>query len=160
MFDVRTVLVPVDFSACSLAALQHAVALASPRRGTIHLLHVVDPNAGGLGEMEPIATGVLARFQERLTRLTHALHVRDVKTEVHVAVGSVEDGILDMVDRYRVDVIVMGTHGRSGWGHLLLGGTTERVVRRAQCPVLTVKERRTQSRMDDVTVAVEESAVR
>jgi nucleotide-binding universal stress UspA family protein len=158
MFDVRTVLVPVDFSACSLAALQHAVALASPRRGTIHLLHVVDPTAGGLGEMESIATGVLARFQERLTRLTHATHVRDVKTEVHVAVGSVEDEILDTVDRHHVDVIVMGTHGRSGWGHLLLGSITERVVRRASCPVLTVKERRSVARQEEAFVHAEPAA--
>jgi nucleotide-binding universal stress UspA family protein len=114
MFDVRTVLVPVDFSACSLAALEHAVALAAPRRGAIHLLHVVEPIVSGLGEGGPIATGVLTRFQDRLTRLTSSAPMRDVKTEVHVAVGSVEDEILDIVDRYRVDVIVMGTHGHSG----------------------------------------------
>jgi nucleotide-binding universal stress UspA family protein len=160
MFDVRTILVPVDFSACSLAALEHAVALAAPRRVTIHVLHVVDPIASGLGEVGPIATGVLTRFQDRLARLTTSAATRDVKTEVHVAVGSVEDEIFDMVDRYQVDVIVMGTHGRSGWGHLLLGGTTERVVRRAPCPVLTVKERRATSRVDDVTAVVGESAVR
>jgi nucleotide-binding universal stress UspA family protein len=158
MFEVRTVLVPVDFSACSLAALQHAVALATPRRGTIHLLHVVDPTAGSLGEVEPIATGVLARFQERLTRLTSAPHVRGVKTEVHVAVGSVEGEILDTVDRHHVDVIVMGTHGRSGWGQLLLGSITERVVRRASCPVLTVKERRSGVRQEEAFAHAEHAA--
>lgn len=158
MFDVRTILVPVDFSACSLAALEHAVAMAAPRRATIHVLHVVDPLASGLGEVGPIATGVLTRFRDRLIRLTMSPVVREAKAEVHLAVGSVEDEILDMVDRERVDVIVMGTHGRSGWGHALLGGTTERVVRRAQCPVLTVKERRTQSRAEEVTIAVHASA--
>jgi len=158
MFDVRTILVPVDFSACSLAGLDHAVALAAPRRATIHILHVVDPIVSGLGEVGPIATGVLTRFQDRLTRLAASAATRDVDTQVHVAVGSVEEEILDMVDRYRVDVIVMGTHGCSGWGHLLLGGTAERVVRRAQCPVLTVKERRTGSRASD-TATIEESAV-
>ncbi len=158
MFDIRTVLVPVDFSGCSLAALRHAVALSAPRRGTIHLLHVVDPVNSSLGEVEPIATGVLTRFQERLTRLTESARPRDVKTEVHVAVGSVEDVILDMVDRYRADLIVMGTHGRSGWGHLLLGSTTERVVRRASCPVLTVRDRRLEGRMDEVFPGVEHVA--
>jgi len=159
MFDVRTIVVPVDFSACSLAALEHAVALAAPRRAAIHALHVVDPIASGLGEVGPIATGVLTRFRDRLIRLTMTSSMRDVKAEVHVAVGSVEDEILDMVDRYRADVIVMGTHGRSGWGHLLLGGTTERVVRRAPCPVLTVKERRAQSRADEVTYTVHATTV-
>jgi nucleotide-binding universal stress UspA family protein len=158
MFDVRSVLVPIDFSACSLAALQHALALASPRRGTVHLLHVVDPIASGLGEGAPIASDVLTRFEDRLNRLTDGVQARDATTEVHVAVGSIEHEILHMVDRYAVDLIVMGTHGASGWGHLLLGGTTERVVRRAPCPVLTVKERRSASRMDEAASNVEHAA--
>lgn len=149
MFDIRSVLVPIDFSACSLAAFQHAVALASPRRGTVHLLHVVDPVASGLGEVAPIASGVVTRFEDRLHRLSDAAEARDARTESHVVIGSVEHEILDMVERYAVDLIVMGTHGASGWGHLLLGGTTERVVRRAPCPVLTVKERRSADRIDD-----------
>lgn len=155
MFDVRTVLVPVDFSTCSLAALQHAVSLAAPRRGTVHLLHVVDPIASGLGEGAAVGTGVLTQFQERLNRLTTSVHAHGVKTEVHVAVGSVEDEVLGMVDRSGADLIVMGTHGRSGWGHVMLGGTTERVVRRAQCPVLTVKERRSEHRLDAATAGLE-----
>ncbi len=158
MFDVRSVLVPIDFSACSLAALQHAFALAAPRRSTVHLLHVVDPIASGLGEGAPIASGVLTRFEDRLNRLTDGVQARDAKTEVHVAVGSIEPEILHMVDRYAVDLIVMGTHGASGWGHLLLGGTTERVVRRAPCPVLTVKERRSARRMDEAVANVEHAA--
>lgn len=149
MFEIRSVLVPIDFSACSLAAFEHAVAVASPRRGTVHLLHVVDPVSSGLGEVVPIASGVVARFEDRLNRLADAVQARDAKTEVHVAIGSIEHEILDMVDRHAVDLIVMGTHGASGWGHLLLGGTTERVVRRASCPVLTVKERRLVRRMDE-----------
>lgn len=155
MFDVRSVLVPIDFSACSLAAFQHALALAAPRRGTVHLLHVVDPIASGLGEGAPSASGMVTRFEDRLTRLANEVQARDATTEAHVAVGSVEHVILDMVDRYAVDVIVMGTHGASGWGHLLLGGTTERVVRHAPCPVLTVKERRSASRMDETAASVE-----
>ncbi len=158
MFDVRSVLVPIDFSACSLAALQHALALAGPRRGTVHLLHVVDPIASGLGDGAPIASDVLTRFEDRLNRLTDGVQARDSTTEMHVAVGSIEHEILDMVDRYAVDLIVMGTHGASGWGHLLLGGTTERVVRRAPCPVLTVKERRSASRMDEAAANVEHAA--
>ncbi len=158
MFDVRSVLVPIDFSACSLAAFRHALALAAPRRGTVHLLHVVDPIAGGLGEGAPIAPGVVTRFEDRLSRLTGEAQTGDATIKVHVAVGSIEHGILDMVDRYAVDLIVMGTHGASGWGHLLLGGTTERVVRRAPCPVLTVKERRSTGRVYEVAETVEHAA--
>jgi nucleotide-binding universal stress UspA family protein len=121
----------------------------------VHLLHVVDPIASGLGEGAPIASDVLTRFEDRLNRLTDGVQARDSTTEVHVAVGSIEHEILDRVDRYAVDLIVMGTHGASGWGHLLLGGTTERVVRRAPCPVLTVKERRSASWMDEAAANVE-----
>jgi nucleotide-binding universal stress UspA family protein len=159
MLDIRAVLVPVDFSDGSLAALQHAVGYVSPQRGTVHLLHVIDPVAGGLGGVEPIASRVLARFQDRLTPLAELVAARGVKTKKHVAIGSVADEILSIADHCHVDLIVMGTHGRSGWGHALLGGTTERVVRRSACPVLTVKERRSAARAETVS-GVGVSAVR
>ncbi|MFZ5877447.1 MAG: universal stress protein [Nitrospirota bacterium] len=148
MLEVRAVLVPVDFSDGSLAALQHAIGCVSPERGTVHLLHVIDPVAGGVGEGQATASRVLARFQDRLAPLAESVSVRGVKAKRHVAVGSVADEILAMAERCRADLIVMGTHGRSGWGHPLLGSTTERVVRRSTRPVLTVKERRSAARAD------------
>ncbi len=151
MLDVRAVLVPVDFSDGSLAALQHAVGCVSPQRGTVHLLHVIDPVTGGFAEGETIAARVLARFQDRLAPLAESVAARGVKTKRHVAVGSVAEEILAVADRCHADLIVMGTHGQSGWGHPLLGSTTERVVRRATCPVLTVKERRASARAEVVS---------
>lgn len=155
MFEVSTVVVPIDFSSCSLAALEHAAALAAPRQGTVHLLHVVNPAASGLGGVEPVTADVLERFRERLARLADSVRGRGVRTESHVVVGAVDDEVLGLSDRQGADLIVMGTYGRSGWGHLLLGGTTERVVRRAQCPVLTVKERHAADRLDEAAVAVD-----
>jgi nucleotide-binding universal stress UspA family protein len=148
MLDVRAVLVPVDFSDGSFAALEHAVGCVSPQRGTVHLLHVIDPVAGGIWSVEPIASRVLARFQDRLTPLAELVAARGMKTKKHVAIGSAADEILSVADRCHADLIVMGTHGRSGWGHSLLGGTTELVVRRSSCPVLTVKERRSAARAE------------
>lgn len=153
MLDVRAVLVPVDFSDGALAALQHAMGYVSPERGTVHLLHVIDPVSGGLGGVEPIAPRVLARFQDRLTPLAELVAAQGVKSKKHVAIGSVADEILSMADRCHVDLIVMGTHAQSGWGHVLLGGITERVVRRSTCPVLTVKERRSSRRVAAVVGA-------
>ncbi|MFZ5862245.1 MAG: universal stress protein [Nitrospirota bacterium] len=147
MMAIRAALVPIDFSDGSLAALQHAVGHVLAQQGTVHLLHVVDPVAGGLWAGDVVASSVLTRFQDRLNPLGELVTARGVKVKKHVVVGSIADEILATADRCRVDLIVMGTHGRSGWGHPLLGGVTERVVRRSVCPVLTVKERRSASRV-------------
>ena len=140
MFSIRTVLVPMDFSSCSLAALDHAADLARPQRGTILLLHVATPTASGLAEAEPIGPEVVSRFEDRLRQLADRFKAERLNAEPHVLIGNIEDEILTMANRRGVDLIVIGTHGHSGWGHLLLGGMAERIVRRAECPVLTVKE--------------------
>ena len=140
MFSIRTVLVPMDFSACALAALDHAADLARPQRGTILLLHVVTPTASGLAEAESIGPEVVSRFEDRLRQLADRLRAERLNAEPLVLIGSIEDEILTMASRRGVDLIVIGTHGHSGWGHLLLGSMAERIVRRAECPVLTVKD--------------------
>lgn len=155
MFGVRTVVVPMDFSSCSLAALEHAAALAATTGGTVHLLHVVKPVATGLGGIEAVPADVIGRFRERLRLLAEAARPRGPRTATYVCSGSVDDEIIRYATESRADLIVMGTHGRSGWGHVSLGGTTERVVRRSVCPVLTVRERRATSRHKPSAMTVE-----
>ncbi len=154
MFSLQMVLVPIDFSPSSLAALRHAVELVRPQNGTVLLLHVVNPAASGFSEAETMGGMVLARFGRRLKNLANRLHAEGLSVEPHVLIGSVEDEILAMASRRGVDLIVIGTHGRSGWGHHLLGSTAERVVRRADCPVLTVKDQLATQRLE---VEVEEA---
>ncbi|MBI3607371.1 MAG: universal stress protein [Nitrospirae bacterium] len=148
MFSLQTVLVPIDFSPSALAALRHAVELVRPQNGTVLLLHVVNPAANGISEAEAIGGRILARFEHRLENLANGLRAEGGNVEPSVLIGSVEDEILAMANRRGVDLIVIGTHGRSGWGHHLLGSTAERIVRRADCPVLTVKDELAAQRLE------------
>ena len=132
------ILVPVDFSAASDAALDHARMFARAWGGALHLLHVTGerltpPHAGGDRHDEPAA---LRQIRDRLTdedrhrRLTIRVVERKAPAEA----------ILGYARTAGVDLIVMGTHGRSGVAHLLLGSVAETVVRGAACPVLTVHQ--------------------
>lgn len=154
MFSLQTVLVPIDFSPSALAGLRHAVEFVRPQGGSVLLLHVVNQAVSGISEAEAIGGRVLARFEDRLEKLANRLRAEELTVEAHVLIGSVEDEILSMANRRGVDLIVIGTHGHSGWGHHLLGSTAERIVRRADCPVLIVKDQLVAQRLE---VEVEEA---
>ncbi len=139
---VRRILVPMDFSASSRLALDHAKELAMTYGAEIHLLHVVEeiamPAAYG---MEPISFAVPDIIQSSEKALADIAE-QDIGYE-HVQVQSVAGypaiTILDYIDENDVDLVTIATHGRTGLDRLLLGSVAEKVVRRASCPVFTVK---------------------
>lgn len=156
MFPAQIVIVPTDFSPCASAALSYAVALAEPQGGSIHLIHVVHPSATGLDDSVALSREVSACFQDRLAALSEPLAARGVRVYPHTFVGNIDDEILTAAHRYDADLIVIGTHGRSGWGHASLGSIAERIVRKAECPVLTVKDRKTANPLE-IDVSAEEA---
>ncbi len=136
------ILVPTDFSETAQHALGYARDLAQRFDAEIHLLHVVpDPVAQGwAGE----ATGLIipdllqtweADSERRLAEIT----VEGVTVERVTAVGHDFVEILRCAGGNGIDLIVMGTHGRGAVKHMLLGSVAEKVVRKASCPVLTVR---------------------
>lgn len=144
------ILVPTDFSAHSDAALEYARALAARFGASMHLLHVIgDPLVptviGAVPEMyfgpEAPATRMvlLEEARARLARrLTHADRQSHHATS-EVLFGSPAYTIAEYADVNGYDLIVMGTHGRTGLAHVLMGSVAEKVVRTASCPVLTVR---------------------
>ncbi|MFO0572112.1 MAG: universal stress protein [Polyangiaceae bacterium] len=145
---MRRILVPVDFSACSRAALEHAAMLAKSFNATIDLLYVweapafVAPEAmvGAAGTTQTLAQ--LASDQAEVAMREFAAQAREEGIEI--AATRVEQGdpahtIVELAERENYDLIAMGTHGRSGFAHFLLGSVAEKVVRRAARPVLTVR---------------------
>jgi nucleotide-binding universal stress UspA family protein len=143
---IRRILVPVDFSAHSERATEYACQLAARLGASLELLHVVDdpflsgawspelpiPNpAPLLDELVGDASIRLARYvsPQRSTVAAHSVVLRGPTSRMIVAHAAACD----------VDLIVMGTHGRTGLSHLLLGSVAERVLRTAGCPVLTIK---------------------
>jgi nucleotide-binding universal stress UspA family protein len=139
MLPLGTVLHPTDFSENSEFAFRVACALARDYNARLILLHVMAPPmviyAGGPvpAEMWPSIDEV----QEKLHELEG--HAHRVRVESQVMEGDAVDMILRAAEETHSDVIVMGTHGRTGLGRLLMGSVAEAVIRKAPCPVLSVK---------------------
>lgn len=142
------ILVPTDFSPASDAALGYARRLAARFGASLHLLHVLeDPSVGGaFGSESYLADSPdmrTARLNDARERLAHRV-MPDDRSQVHatpeVIFGRSAQTIVDYAADGDVDVIVMGTHGRSGMAHLLMGSVAESVIRTAPCPVLTVRD--------------------
>jgi len=146
MIDLHRILVPTDFGKSSHNALNYALAFAEKFGAEIHLLHVVQDLALFVPEAVMIAPPVAppmeqfrAAAQSALEKAVAALALPSVKLHPQVAEGSPVDEIIRFARDHNVDLIVMGTHGHKGLAHLLLGSVTEKVVRHAPCPVLTVR---------------------
>jgi len=139
---LKRILVPIDFFDCSLDALEYAAAVAKESGAEVTLLHVMEPVSYGLDFALGDAAS-LARTREgmlqRLDKLTAALVVAGIPTISWVRGGTPRDAILDEARRWQSDLIVMGTHGRRGMAHFINGSVAEAVLRRAHCPVLTVR---------------------
>jgi nucleotide-binding universal stress UspA family protein len=138
---VRRILCPVDFSPPSEAALDFAVDLAKTLGAEIHLLHVYQlpvyalPDGAMLAGPE-LTTRVTTELQTALTNLAKTRS--EVSPKTHLVEGVPYREIVRMADELDTDLIVMGTHGRTGFRHFLLGSVAERVVRSARVPVVTV----------------------
>ncbi|QLH76004.1 universal stress protein [Halosimplex rubrum] len=134
------ILVPTDGSAGASAALEEAIELADQFDATIHSLYVVD--LASLGT-EAGAVDMVESFEQTGEEATEAAATRardaGVTAEASVATGSPHREILEYVDDHGVDLVVMGTHGRTGLERYLLGSVTEKIVRAADVPVLTVR---------------------
>lgn len=134
----RKILVPTDFSSYSQAALEMATSLARDSGAEIVVLYVQDLQVEyGGGEMYFVAEP----DHKELTRLLHAVVPTDAAAPCRhrLVIGHPAHSILQVAEVEGVDFIVMGTHGRTGLSRLLMGSVAEEVVRKAKCPVLTVK---------------------
>ena len=137
MLPIRKILVPVDFSSCSRSALEHAVWLADEIGASIDVLHVwpgetarvVDPGEGeppsALNELNAFVASVKQPQRGRLSQ--------------RLETGSPPRRILEDAGTGSYDLLVLGTHGRTGRLHMIMGSVAEEVVRGAPCPVLTVR---------------------
>jgi nucleotide-binding universal stress UspA family protein len=132
-------LFPTDFSTSSDAGLAEATSLARDTGATLVIVHVEEPPAAyGGGEMY---YGIPDPDKTELQRMLHAVKPTDpaVAYEHRLVMGDPAEAIVHLAEQVKADLIVLGTHGRSGFKRLLMGSVAEAVVRRARCPVLTVK---------------------
>ena len=136
------ILVPVDFSDCSLDALEYAAVVAQQAKASLMLLHVLEPVSYGLDFTlghSRTREQVRETWTKRLEELASPYHHLHIPIESQLRGGVPADSILDSSQILPCDLIVMGTHGRRGISHAFSGSVAEAVLRKALCPVLTVR---------------------
>jgi nucleotide-binding universal stress UspA family protein len=139
----ETILMPTDFSPASDHALEYAVLLAQQTGAALHLVYVIAfpteltawPETYWV-ELGGVRDQLRADAERELT--ARAASVSGVRVTTEVMDGSPARAIVEVAQARKCQLIVMGTHGRGGFSHLVLGSVAERVVRTASCPVLTV----------------------
>lgn len=145
-FQLKTILVPVDFSRHSSKALAYAMAFADQFRASIVLLHVVEPMVYPENYVtvpsvtDDINGSLITAAEERLAELRESIGPVDVQITAKTRLGRPYVEIAEAAQEMRADLVILATHGHTGLKHVLLGSTAERVVRHAPCPVLTVRD--------------------
>jgi nucleotide-binding universal stress UspA family protein len=140
----KNILVPIDFSTDSTAALDYAVSLAAKLDARIHLLNVMGAQLIGTEYGIPLTSAMMEdsilRGQDRLDQLVAARAGQAAFGGAILETGDARSQIEQVAQRIGADLIVMGTHGRRGISRMLLGSVAEAVARIAPCPVLFVRE--------------------
>jgi nucleotide-binding universal stress UspA family protein len=142
---MKRILFPTDFSDSSEHAFLYAVLLAEQFHTRLDILHVVEdvPFTQHLTvtveHVEELLEQMAADDRERLKKLYGERIPPEVEITMETVRGAPFAEILAASDRNHSDLVIMGTHGRTGLGHMLMGSTAEKVVRRAHCPVLTIR---------------------
>jgi len=143
--ELKRILVPTDFSDKSKAALIYGVALADQFGASLYLLHVVEVVAGAepltlqLASRKSIEESIEAAAWDELRRLLSSEDQARLRAELALEWGTPFVEIVRYARSRTIDLIAMGTHGRGGIQHLIIGSVAENVVRSAPCPVLTVR---------------------
>jgi universal stress protein A len=138
------ILCPIDFERDSMEALEYACRLAKQNSATVYLLTVIGIPVAA--ELPPVALypnpAVEAISRERLEAIARE-KLAGVPHQIFVAIGNAAQEILRLTADRGIDLIVMGTHGRRGVQHLILGSVAERVVRESPVPALTIRPKAT-----------------
>lgn len=142
MINIKKILFPTDFSDCAEYAFNYAIDLAKRFQADLHILHaIVNHSYAGYfsPDQESLYKGLRKNAEHLMNDLLEKHPVDSIKIEkLYFPAISASSMILDYSDQYQSDLIVMGTHGRQGLSHWMLGSVAENVIRTANCPVLTV----------------------
>jgi nucleotide-binding universal stress UspA family protein len=140
----KHILVPTDFSEYADHALDYAIALAQKLRARLTLLHIIQLTPMTMGDMygyslEADLEAMESEAQRQMQALLNRVHQEGLESETAIVQGVPFQMIVDMAESQDIDLIVMGTHGRAGLTHALMGSVAEKVVRMAPCPVLVTR---------------------
>jgi universal stress protein A len=142
MFKIHTILCPVDFSDASRKAVQYAKEFAQSMGASLYLLNVVEPRPMAVDislNYVPLEADLEKASLEDLELIQQDLIRAGFKVECGVEIGNPADVILDKIDEFNINLVIMGSHGKKGLSRLIMGSVAETIVRKANCPVLIVK---------------------
>ena len=142
MIKLEKILFPTDFSEAAENAKRYAISFAKAFGAALYLLSVNQPLA--MAFLDPLFISDLdenreTAVRENLERLKEEIARRGIEVQSDMRRGSTSFEIISFAQEREIDLIIMGTHGWSGLDHVLMGSTAEAVVRKAPCPVLTVR---------------------
>jgi nucleotide-binding universal stress UspA family protein len=144
MISLKKILCPIDHSDCSKEALKYAVSFAMKDEAKLYLLHVIDIRSfdESLDTMtrQMPDDETMKQLKTKLFECVPEEIRNDMQVEALVVQGIPFAEIISIAKKNKVDMIVMGTHGRTGLAHIMIGSVSEKVVRKAHCPVLTVRQ--------------------
>lgn len=162
---MKNILVPSDFSPCSAAAYSYASLLADKTGATITLLNVLDvpfSNQATTGNVDSETAGdtvymmtLLKLTRNRMSKIRSGKYFKDHEVNELVLLGTVPETVSEVVRKKKIDLVVMGTHGSSGFHERFIGSNAEKVVRNADVPVLTVKSEVKNPKIDKILVATD-----
>ena len=139
MLTIKNILVPTDFSSTSTAAVRHGVELANAFGARLYLLHVPGPTGESFEADFPVGE-FETTVRESIEPFFTAEELARCRPEYALRVGRTAAEIVGYAKDREIDLIVMGTHGRTGLSHLVMGSVAEAVVRAAPCPITLVRE--------------------
>ena len=146
MEQIKKILVPIDFSDYSKNALKYATQFAKQFNAKIYLVYVVEPIiypadfSMGQVAIPSADIDLHSRAEEELTKLSKDIVSGNLQVEILIKTGKPFVEIIETASANDIDLIIIATHGHTGVEHLLFGSTAEKVVRKAPCPVLTLRE--------------------
>jgi nucleotide-binding universal stress UspA family protein len=145
MLSINVIVVPTDFSNHSLAAIDYAVGMAEAYDAKLKVVFVNEPGLE-ISDMAWVGVDERAMSEKQLTDARRSIEETvldripvDVSVDAEILHGNAVKKIIEYASDVNADLIVMATHGRTGVSHALLGSVAEQVVRKASCPVLTLK---------------------
>jgi nucleotide-binding universal stress UspA family protein len=144
MISLNKILCPIDHSDCSKDALRYAVSFAMKDEAKLLLLHVIDIRSFNEG-LDAMSTQIpneetIEQLRVKLLNCIPEEIRNDMDVEAIVSQGIPFAEIISTAKKKEIDMIVIGSHGRTGLSHIMLGSVSEKVVRKAPCPVLTVRQ--------------------
>ncbi|MFZ0390937.1 MAG: universal stress protein, partial [Calditrichia bacterium] len=145
--QIQKILVPIDFSAYSKSATDYAIEFARKTGATLSFMHTIEHDihpsfyASGIDSIFQIDTELRDRVIENMRNFLSDQLPAEMTAQYHVSEGKAHKEIVEFSKENQVDLIVIATHGLTGLDYILLGSTTEKVVRWANCPVLTVRRK-------------------